>query len=160
MSNWIQGAIKHPGALHKELHVPEGEKIPHKKLEKAEHSKNPLERKRVDLAETLGRMHRKGGGRTKGKMNVNIIIGQPGGNSPPPMDIPAPPPHPVMPPAPMPPPPGLAAGAPAGMPPGIPPPMPRKSGGRTYPIDTGAGGGTARLDKIRSYGRRSYQGAD
>ena len=32
---WIAKAIKHPGALHKELHVPEGKKIPTKKLEKA-----------------------------------------------------------------------------------------------------------------------------
>jgi hypothetical protein len=51
--NWISGAIKKPGALHKELKVPEGKKIPEKKLEKAEHSKNPIERKRAVLAETL-----------------------------------------------------------------------------------------------------------
>ncbi len=51
--NWIQGAIKKPGALHKELHVPEGKKIPASKLQKAEHSKNPLERKRAGLAKTL-----------------------------------------------------------------------------------------------------------
>jgi len=50
---WIQGAIKHPGALHKSLHVPEGKKIPEKKLEKAEHSKNPTLRHRANLAETL-----------------------------------------------------------------------------------------------------------
>jgi hypothetical protein len=32
-------------------------------------------------------------------------------------------------------------------------PMPRKSGGRTgYPIDSGAGGGNARLEKIDAYG--------
>jgi hypothetical protein len=31
--------------------------------------------------------------------------------------------------------------------------MPRKSGGRTnYPIDTGAGGANARLEKIDAYG--------
>src|SRR5581483_7934045 len=30
--NWIQGAIKHPGALHSELGVPQGQKIPPKKL--------------------------------------------------------------------------------------------------------------------------------
>ena len=35
MANWIKGAIKHPGALHKELGVPEGKKIPAKKLAKA-----------------------------------------------------------------------------------------------------------------------------
>jgi hypothetical protein len=50
---WIQKAIKHPGALHKELHVPEGKKIPMKKLTKAEHSKNPTLRKRATLAKTL-----------------------------------------------------------------------------------------------------------
>lgn len=57
---WIQGAIKHPGALHKELHVKQGEKIPHAKLEKATHSKNPLLRKRANLALTLGKLHHKG----------------------------------------------------------------------------------------------------
>jgi hypothetical protein len=50
---WIQGAIKQPGSLHKSLGVPEGKKIPEKKLEKAEHSKNPLTKKRAILAETL-----------------------------------------------------------------------------------------------------------
>ena len=50
---WIAGAIKHPGALHRELHVPEGEKIPAKKLAKAEHSENPKLRRRAKLAETL-----------------------------------------------------------------------------------------------------------
>jgi hypothetical protein len=56
---WIKGAIKHPGALHKELHVKEGEKIPAKKLKKAEHSKDPTLRKRAVLAETLKKMHKK-----------------------------------------------------------------------------------------------------
>jgi hypothetical protein len=52
---WIQKALpkSHRGALHKSLGVPAGEKIPEKKLEKAEHSKNPLTRKRANLAETL-----------------------------------------------------------------------------------------------------------
>jgi hypothetical protein len=54
---WIQGAIKHPGALHKQLHVPAGEKIPAKKLEKAAHSDNPLLAKRANLAKTLKKMH-------------------------------------------------------------------------------------------------------
>lgn len=57
---WIQGAIKHPGALHKQLHVKAGEKIPAKKLEKAEHSKNPTLRRRANLAKTLKKMHHKG----------------------------------------------------------------------------------------------------
>lgn len=55
---WIQGAIKHPGALHEELHVPMGEKIPQKKLLKAEHSKNPLLRRRANLAATLRKLPR------------------------------------------------------------------------------------------------------
>lgn len=55
---WIQGAIKHPGALRKTLHVKEGEKIPESKLKKAEHSKNPKTRKRAQLAETLKKMHK------------------------------------------------------------------------------------------------------
>lgn len=55
---WIQGAIKHPGALRKELNVKKGEKISEKKLEKAEHSKNPKLRKRAQLAETLKKMHK------------------------------------------------------------------------------------------------------
>lgn len=50
---WIQKAIKHPGALHKELHVPKGKKIPEAKLEKASHSDNPRMRKQVNLARTL-----------------------------------------------------------------------------------------------------------
>jgi hypothetical protein len=51
--NWIAGAIKKPGALHKELGVKKGEKIPAKKLEKAAKSKNPTVAKRARLAETL-----------------------------------------------------------------------------------------------------------
>lgn len=55
---WIQGAIKHPGALHKSLHVPKGQKISMSKIEKAEHSSNPTLRKRAKLAETLKGFHR------------------------------------------------------------------------------------------------------
>jgi len=58
--NFIQKAIKHPGALHKALHVPEGKKIPESKLEKAEHSKNPTMRKRAQLAETLKHLGKRG----------------------------------------------------------------------------------------------------
>lgn len=54
--HWIQGAIKHPGALHRELHVPQGQKIPAKKLQAALHSSNPIEAKRARLAEVLKRM--------------------------------------------------------------------------------------------------------
>jgi hypothetical protein len=54
--NWIKGAIKHPGALHRQLGVPEGKKIPAAKLEAAAHSDNPLLRKRAALAKTLKRL--------------------------------------------------------------------------------------------------------
>lgn len=54
---WIKKAIKHPGALHRELGVPEGQKIPKKKLNAAAHSENPTERRRAALAKTLSGFH-------------------------------------------------------------------------------------------------------
>ena len=59
---WIQGAIKHPGALRKALHAKEGEPIPAKKLAKAAHSDNPVMAKRARLAQTLKRLHKADGG--------------------------------------------------------------------------------------------------
>ena len=56
--HFIQKAIKHPGALHRDLGVPQGEKIPAKKLAAAEHSDNPTIRKRAALAKTLRAMHK------------------------------------------------------------------------------------------------------
>jgi hypothetical protein len=50
--NWIKGAIKHPGALHKQLGVPRGQKIPAGKLAKAAKAGGTLG-KRARLAETL-----------------------------------------------------------------------------------------------------------
>lgn len=50
--HWIQDAIKHPGALHKELGVPQGQKIPAKKLAKAAKA-GGKEGERARLAETL-----------------------------------------------------------------------------------------------------------
>ena len=49
---WIQGAIKHPGALHKDLGVAQGKKIPLKKIEKAA-SDSGKTAKRARLAITL-----------------------------------------------------------------------------------------------------------
>lgn len=60
--NWIAGAIKHPGSLHKALKVPEGKNIPSGKLEKAAHSENPALAKKANLAKTLKALHRKCGG--------------------------------------------------------------------------------------------------
>lgn len=54
---WIQGAIKHPKALRKELGVPEGKKISAKKLAKAAKSKGKLGQ-RARLAETLKKLHK------------------------------------------------------------------------------------------------------
>jgi hypothetical protein len=58
MANWIAGAIRHPGALHRQLGVPQGQKIPQGKLEAAENSSNPKLAKRARLAETLKGLHR------------------------------------------------------------------------------------------------------
>lgn len=170
-AHWIKGAIKHPGALHRELNVADDKRIPEKKLEKAEHSPNKMVAKRAHLAETLrdlprdGRKH--GGKAGKGKMSVNIVIA-PGGGQPqgaPPMaGPPMPPPHPIVPPN-MPmgaPPGGMPAGAggppPMAAPPGagMPPPgmMGRKHGGsvsdKLAAISAGAGGGLARLVKAKA----------
>jgi len=56
--NWIKGAIKHPGALHEQLGVPQGEKIPSSKLSAAA-SKGGVLGKRARLAQTLGNMNKK-----------------------------------------------------------------------------------------------------
>ena len=55
---WIQKAIKHKGALHKELGVPMGKKIPSKTLAKAAKAKG-VEGKRARLAEVLRKIGKK-----------------------------------------------------------------------------------------------------
>lgn len=58
--NWIAGAIKKPGALHAEMGVAQGKKIPAKKLASAAKKGGKLG-KRARLAETLkGFKHKKG----------------------------------------------------------------------------------------------------
>jgi hypothetical protein len=54
--NWIKGAIKHPGALHEELGVPKGKKIPAKKLAAAAGKGGVLGR-RARLAQTLKKLN-------------------------------------------------------------------------------------------------------
>jgi len=56
---WIQEMHMKKGALHRELGVKEGKKIPENKLKKAEHSKNPKLAKRAHLAETLKGLKKK-----------------------------------------------------------------------------------------------------
>lgn len=56
--NWIAGAVgKHPGALHRQLHVPVGKKIPAIKLRQAVSGKlGKLAQKRANLAKTLSHL--------------------------------------------------------------------------------------------------------
>ena len=53
--NWIKGAIKHPGALHKSLGVSSGKKIPAGKIAKAAKKGGTLGR-RARLAQTLSHL--------------------------------------------------------------------------------------------------------
>ena len=72
MGNWIAGAIKHPGALHKELGVPQGQSIPAGKLAKAAHAGGKLGQ-RARLAETLKGMHHHSYGESGAKsMNAKL----------------------------------------------------------------------------------------
>lgn len=54
---WIQKAIKHPGALHKQLKIPKGKNIPSKVLESAAKKKGKLGR-RARLALTLKKLNK------------------------------------------------------------------------------------------------------
>jgi hypothetical protein len=52
MANWIKGAIKKPGQLHRDLGVPQGQKIPEGKINAAAKSKGKIGQ-RARLAKTL-----------------------------------------------------------------------------------------------------------
>ena len=56
--NWIAGAIKHPGALHRQMGIKQGTKIPAGRLASATH-KPGVEGRRARLAETLRGLHKK-----------------------------------------------------------------------------------------------------
>ena len=56
MANWIAGAVKNKGGLHRALGIPQGKKIPKKKL--AVKSTDSTKMKRMkNLAKTLMKMH-------------------------------------------------------------------------------------------------------
>lgn len=56
--NWIQGAIRHPGALRRKLRVPEGKTIPAEKL-RIKPGDSPTTRRQKTLARALRRLNRK-----------------------------------------------------------------------------------------------------
>jgi len=60
MANWIQEAVgKNPGGLHRSLGIPEGQKIPEKRIIRAEHSDNERTRRQANLAATLEHLRKK-----------------------------------------------------------------------------------------------------
>ena len=57
--NFIKGAIKHPGALHRALGVPQDQTIPQSKIAAAANSDNPDLRRKAQFARTLGKLSKK-----------------------------------------------------------------------------------------------------
>ena len=53
---WIEKATKNKGAMHRNLGVPKGEKIPATKIAKEIKSKNPKIKAEANLAKTLSKM--------------------------------------------------------------------------------------------------------
>mgnify|MGYP006910672620 CR=1 FL=1 len=56
--NWIQGAIKRPGQLHRDLGVPKGQRIPHSKIISASKEPGKLGQ-RARLAITLSKLRKR-----------------------------------------------------------------------------------------------------
>lgn len=50
VDKWMQDVHPKKGALHREMHIPQDEKIPTSRLKEATHAQSPLERKRANLA--------------------------------------------------------------------------------------------------------------
>lgn len=69
--NFIKKAIKHPGALHKELGVPQGKKIPKEKIEAAANKGGKLGQ-RARFAETLEGLNH--GGKAKSIEDIRTKI--------------------------------------------------------------------------------------
>ena len=57
MANWIAGAIKHPGALHRNLGVPQGKKLTLADIARGKRMGGTVARE-ANLAETLKRMRK------------------------------------------------------------------------------------------------------
>lgn len=49
--------IKHPGKLHRDLGIAEGQKIPERRITAALHSKNPALRKEANFARNAKKWH-------------------------------------------------------------------------------------------------------
>ncbi len=55
-NHWIQGAIKHPGSLHRALGVPQGKKIPASKLAAGAAHGGTNEKRKIAFAKVLAKV--------------------------------------------------------------------------------------------------------
>jgi hypothetical protein len=58
MANWIAGAIKNPGGLHRATGTPMGQKIPAAKVAAAANSDDPHVRRMAAFARTLAKLRK------------------------------------------------------------------------------------------------------
>src|SRR5437016_4521539 len=78
--NFIQGAIKHPGQLHTDLGVPQGQPIPPDKLAAAARGDfGPKVAQRARFAKTLKGLNKR---KNKGKLSSKLRAKPKGGNPP------------------------------------------------------------------------------